>query len=122
LLKKRVGEEPKQNTTNFIFINHSGIGEVPILSMPDLYLLFTCTLSAIKNDEDVTALAKHQGGRDSDVRLCMTRQTQDVKIGRDCSFAKTTAFTSDNHGSFGYAIKNGGPVLQQVWHIKESHC
>jgi hypothetical protein len=51
--------------------------------------------------------------------LCRTRQTQDVKIGSDCSFAKSTAFISDNHGSFGYAIENGDPVSQQVWHIKE---
>jgi hypothetical protein len=42
-----------------------------------------------------------------------------IKIGSDCSFPKFTAFISDNHGSFGYAIKNGGPVSQQVWHIKE---
>jgi hypothetical protein len=30
----------------------------------------------------------------------------------DCSFAKSTAFRSENHGSFVYALKNGGPVLQ----------
>jgi hypothetical protein len=41
------------------------------------------------------------------------------KIGSDCSFAKSTAFRSENHGSFGYDLKNGGPVSQQVWHVKE---
>jgi hypothetical protein len=34
------------------------------------------------------------------------------KIGIDCSSAK-------NHGSFGCHLKNGGPVSQQVWHLKE---
>jgi hypothetical protein len=29
------GEKPKQNTTKFIFINRSGMGEVSILSIPD---------------------------------------------------------------------------------------
>jgi hypothetical protein len=55
----------------------------------------------------------------SDARLYRPRQTQDVEIGSDCSFAKSTAFTSDYYGSLGYAIKNGGSVSQQVWHIKE---
>jgi hypothetical protein len=32
------------------------------------------------------------------------------KIGSDCSFAKSTAFRSENHGSFGYGLKNEGPV------------
>jgi hypothetical protein len=34
------------------------------------------------------------------------------KVGSDCSFAKSTAFRSENHGSFGYDFKNGGPVSQ----------
>jgi hypothetical protein len=34
------------------------------------------------------------------------------KIGSDCSFAKSTAFRSENHGSFGYDLENGGPVSQ----------
>jgi hypothetical protein len=37
------------------------------------------------------------------------------KIHSDCSFAKITAFISENHGSFGYDLKNGGLVS----HIKE---
>jgi hypothetical protein len=31
-------------------------------------------------------------------------------VGSDCSFAKSTAFRSENHGSVGYDLKNGGPV------------
>jgi hypothetical protein len=34
------------------------------------------------------------------------------KIGSDCSFAKSMAFRSENHGSFGYDLKNGGPMSQ----------
>jgi hypothetical protein len=34
------------------------------------------------------------------------------KIGSDCSFVKSTTFRSENHGSFGYDLKNGGPVSQ----------
>jgi hypothetical protein len=34
------------------------------------------------------------------------------KIGSDCSFAKSTALRSENTGSFGYDLKNGGPVSQ----------
>jgi hypothetical protein len=41
------------------------------------------------------------------------------KIGRDCSFAKSTAFRSENHESFRYDFKNGGLVTQQVLHVKE---
>jgi hypothetical protein len=41
------------------------------------------------------------------------------KMGSDCSFAKSTAFRSENHGSFGYDLNNGGPVSQWVWHVKE---
>jgi hypothetical protein len=40
-------------------------------------------------------------------------------IRSDCSFAKSTAFRSENHGSFGYDLKNGGSVSQYVWHVKE---
>jgi hypothetical protein len=40
-----------------------------------------------------------------------------LKIGSDCSFGKSTAFRSENHGSFGYDLKDGGPVSQ--WHVKE---
>jgi hypothetical protein len=36
----------------------------------------------------------------------------------DCSFAKSAAFRSENYRSFGYDLKNGGPVSQQVWHVK----
>jgi hypothetical protein len=43
-------------------------------------------------------------------------------IGSDCFFAKSTAFRSENHGSFGYDLKNGGPVSQYVWHVKKPHC
>jgi hypothetical protein len=35
-----------------------------------------------------------------------------LKIGSDCSFTKNTAFRSENHKSFGYELKNGGPVSQ----------
>jgi hypothetical protein len=34
------------------------------------------------------------------------------KIGSDCSFVKSTAFRSENHESFAYDLKNGGPVSQ----------
>jgi hypothetical protein len=39
---RKKGEKP-QNTTNFIFVNRSGMGEVSILSIPDLNLLFIFT-------------------------------------------------------------------------------
>jgi hypothetical protein len=50
--KKKTRERPKQNTTKFIFINRAGMGEVSILSIPDLNLLFTFTTT--KNDGGVT--------------------------------------------------------------------
>jgi hypothetical protein len=34
------------------------------------------------------------------------------KIGSDCSIPKSTAFRIENHGSFGYDLRNGGPVSQ----------
>jgi hypothetical protein len=34
------------------------------------------------------------------------------KISIDYSFAKSTAFRSENHGSFGYDLENGDPVSQ----------
>jgi hypothetical protein len=45
-------------------------------------------------------------------------QPKTFKIGSDCSFANSTAFGSENHGSFGYDLKNGAPV-SLVWHVKE---
>jgi hypothetical protein len=42
------------------------------------------------------------------------------KIHSDCSLAKSTAFRRENHESFGCDLKNGGPVLQWLWHIKET--
>jgi hypothetical protein len=50
--KKEKREKLKQNTTNFIFINRSGMGEVSIVSIPDLGLLFT--FISMKNDGGVT--------------------------------------------------------------------
>jgi hypothetical protein len=41
------------------------------------------------------------------------------KIDSDCSFAKSTAFRSENHRSFGHDLKNAGPVSQYTWHVKE---
>jgi hypothetical protein len=40
-------------------------------------------------------------------------------MGRDCSFAKRAAFRSENHESFEYDLKNGAPVAQQMWHVKD---
>jgi hypothetical protein len=40
-------------------------------------------------------------------------------MGSDFSFAKSTAFRRQNHGYFGCDLKNGGPVSQYVWHVKE---
>jgi hypothetical protein len=51
-MKKKNREKPKQNTINFIFITRSGMGEVSIVSIPDLDLLFTFT--SMKNDGGVT--------------------------------------------------------------------
>jgi hypothetical protein len=53
LLKKKDREKNQNKTkpTNFIFINRSRMGEVSILSIPDLNLLFTFT--TIKTDGDV---------------------------------------------------------------------
>jgi hypothetical protein len=46
-------------------------------------------------------------------------KTFKIGSGSDYSFAKGTAFRSENHGSFRYDLKNGGPVSQKVWHVKE---
>jgi hypothetical protein len=57
------------------------------------------------------------------VSSCPTRaglvKPKTVKVDSDCSFAKSTAFRSENHGSFGYDLKNGDSVSQWVWHVKE---
>jgi hypothetical protein len=41
------------------------------------------------------------------------RQTQAIKIGSDYSSARARYYWS-----YWYDLKNGGPVSQQVWHIK----
>jgi hypothetical protein len=49
-MKKKTNKKKRrknQNTTNFIFINRSGMGEVSILSIPDL-------VYSTKNDGGVT--------------------------------------------------------------------
>jgi hypothetical protein len=50
-LKKKKKTGKNQNTTNFIFTTRSGMGEVFILSIPDLNLL--CSFTTTKNDEGV---------------------------------------------------------------------
>jgi hypothetical protein len=42
-----------------------------------------------------------------------------IIIGSDFSFAKSAVFRSEDHGSFGYDLTNGGPVSQLVWHLKD---
>jgi hypothetical protein len=42
---------------------------------------------------------------------------KDVKIRSDCFFAKSMAFRSENHKSFGYDVRNEGPTSQQVWQL-----
>ena len=42
--------------------------------------------------------------------VCVKPKT--FKIGFDCSYAKSMAFRRENHWSFGYDLKNGGPVSQ----------
>jgi hypothetical protein len=39
-------------------------------------------------------------------------KSKTFKVGSDCSLVKSTAFRGENHGSFGYDLKNGGPVSQ----------
>jgi hypothetical protein len=50
--------------------------------------------------------------REANLVRAMAVQTYDVKIGIESSFAKSSAFRSDNHGSFGYdlIIKRKFPV------------
>jgi hypothetical protein len=36
------------------------------------------------------------------------------KIGSDCSFAKSTAFRSENHRSFRHDLKNGGVARKRT--------
>ena len=54
-------------------------------------------------DREVVSLSPARAG-------CVKHKT--VKIGSDCFFARSTAFRRYNHGSFGYDLKNGGPVSQ----------
>jgi hypothetical protein len=49
-----------------------------------------------------------------------TGRAKTFKIDSDFSFAKSTAFRSENHRSFRYHLQNGGPVSQSVWHVKET--
>jgi hypothetical protein len=72
------------------------MGEVSILSIPDLNLLFTFISTKCNGGITeynfiwyslvVAALANHPGGTESDVRLYRPHQTQDIEIGSDCSF------------------------------------
>jgi hypothetical protein len=59
----------------------------------------------------VLSLSKREVVSSSSARAgCVKPKT--IKIGSDCSFAKSTAVKNENHGSFGYDLENGGPVLQ----------
>jgi hypothetical protein len=42
-----------------------------------------------------------------------------IRKDSDCSFAMSVASRSEDHGSFKHDPKRGGPVPQQVWHVKE---
>jgi hypothetical protein len=59
----------------------------------------------------VLSLSKREVMSSSPARAsCVKPKT--FKIESDCSFAKCTAFRSENHGSFGYDLINGGTVSQ----------
>jgi hypothetical protein len=49
-----------------------------------------------------------------------TSRTMDIKMGSDCSFAKHSAFTIENHMSVGYDLKNGGHVRPLNPHCRKS--
>jgi hypothetical protein len=52
---------------------------------------------------------------------CMTRHSQKVGIGSDCSFDdKLLAFSSENRGSFKYDLKSEVTCHVKRWH-KNSH-
>jgi hypothetical protein len=54
------------------------------------------------------ALALYWRGHEFELTCTMvvSSLTYDVEIGSDCSFAKSLASRSKNHGSFGYDLKN----------------
>jgi hypothetical protein len=60
---------------------------------------------------EVFSLSKREVVSSSPIRAGRVKD-KTFKIGIDCSFAKKTAFRSDNHGSCGYALKKRGPVSQ----------
>jgi hypothetical protein len=59
----------------------------------------------------VLSLSKWKVVSSSPARACRVN-LKTFKIGSDCSFAKSTAFRSENHRSFRYDLKNGGLMLQ----------
>jgi hypothetical protein len=59
----------------------------------------------------VLSLSKREAVSSSPARISRVKP-KTFNIGSDCSFAKSTVFRSENHRSFGYDLKNGGPVSQ----------
>jgi hypothetical protein len=59
----------------------------------------------------VLSLSIQEVGSSSPALACCVKPKA-FKIGSDCSFTKSTAFRSENHGYFRYDLKNGGPMSQ----------
>jgi hypothetical protein len=82
-------------------------------------LIQSMIITGCGNLEVVLSLSIREVVSSSTARADRVKPTcKTFKIGSNYSFAKS-AFTSENHGSFGYELKNGGPVLQQMWYVKE---
>jgi hypothetical protein len=107
----------------YFLFNNGYIILVNSLNTDSMFLLFVCkTFSSVL----MRAFCYKTGCRSLVVVLSLSNREvvsssparsgrvkpKAYEIGSDCSFAKSTAVRSENHGSFGYAVKNGGPVSQ----------
>jgi hypothetical protein len=74
-------------------------------------VFFIFTLTGCRSLVVVLSLSKREVVSSSPTRASRVKP-KSFRIGSDCSFAKSSAFRSENHGSFGYDLKNGGPMSQ----------
>jgi hypothetical protein len=87
--------------------NHGEDSRAPVSLRPG----FTGKITGCRRLVVVLSLSKREVVSSSPAHAgCVKPKT--FRIGSDCSFAKNTAFGSENQGSFEYDLKNGGLVSQ----------
>jgi hypothetical protein len=96
---------------------HESTGQTPYFLMfgshPRITIDLTLIYNGCRSVVVVLSLSKREVVSSSPARAGRVKP-KTFKISSDCSFAKSTAFRSKNHGPLGYDLKNGGVARKRT--------